>query len=177
MHLHFIRKVSNSFRKPPRAKRRQFNLQGACENEKTTFFQANYSGFSLWYLVAACLGAFKTQSKGNKVETHAQPSTHKECAREYEVEEKWNKKRGKSLFKFNLTLSFRFLHQRRDYKVQTLAARTTNWKKKKIEKKNLKFLISFSVHTREPQAHLGKAWHLNFLFIFHVALKCFVVFI
>lgn len=174
MHLHFIRKVSNSFRKPPRAKRRQFNLQGACENEKTTFFQANYSGFSLWYLVAACLGAFKKQSKGNKVETHAQPSTHKECAREYEVEEKWNKKRGKSLFKFNLTLSFRFLHQRRDYKVQTLAARTTNWKKKKkLRRKIWNFWFRFQYTPESPRPIWGKlgiwifflfsTWPLNVL--------------
>lgn len=165
MHLHFIRKVSNSFRKPPRAKRRQFNLQGGSENEKTTFFQANYSGFSLWYLVAACLGAFKKQSRGNKVETHAQPSTHKECAREYDVEEKWNKKRGKSLFKFNLTLSFRFLHQRRDYKVQTLAARTTNWKKKNWEEK---FEISdfvFSTHPRAP-GPFGESLAFEFSFYF-----------
>lgn len=168
MHHHFIRKVSNSFCEPPRAKRRQFNLQGGCENEKTTFFQANYSGFSLWYLVAACLGAFKKQSKGNKVETHAQPSTHKECAREYEVEEKWNKMRGKSLFKFNLTLSFRFLHQRRDYKVQTLAARTTNWKTKKNElrRKIWNFWFRFQcTHPRAP-GPFGESLAFEFSFYF-----------
>lgn len=133
-HLHLINKVSYSILQPPRSKQRQFNLHKGCENEKMTFFQAKSSGFSLWYLVA-CLAAFKKQNQRQHSMNWGIWSERKT---------KYKKQRGKSLFKFNLTLSFRFILAS---KTRLQSANFGNENNKLGEKirTNFKFQISFSV--------------------------------